>query len=73
MENKHILLAILLTLIYSVCYVMIKAGLAYAPPLLFGGLRTLIAGTALLGWTFIRHERLLPSKTSWKGLLILSF
>jgi O-acetylserine/cysteine efflux transporter len=58
MKSKHIFLAILLTLVYSVCCVMIKAGVAYAPPLLFGGLRTLIAGTALLGWT---------------GLLILSF
>jgi O-acetylserine/cysteine efflux transporter len=37
-----------LTLIASVCYVAIKAGLAYAPPLYFGGLRGLIAGVALL-------------------------
>ena len=37
-----------LTAIYAVCFVLIKAGLAYAPPLLFGGLRALIGGAALL-------------------------
>lgn len=72
MKGKHIFLTILLTLIYSLCYVMIKAGLSYAPPLLFGGLRTLIAGTTLLGWALFRRERLLPSKTRWKELLALS-
>jgi len=73
LKSNHIFLAILLTLIYSVCYVIIKAGLAFAPPLLFGGLRTLIAGTALLGWAFLRHEPVLPSKRNWKGILLLAF
>lgn len=73
MKIKHISLAILLTLIYSVCYVMIKAGLAYAPPLLFGGLRTLIAGAALLGWAVLRREPILPIKKNWKGILLLAF
>lgn len=72
MKVKHILLTVLLTLIYSVCYVLIKAGLAYAPPLLFGGLRTLIGGGTLLGYAFMRREPLLPSRTSWRGLLILA-
>lgn len=72
MESKHIFLAVLLTVIYSVCYVMIKAGLAYAPPLLFGGLRTLIAGAALLGWEFVRREPILPSRRSWKALSVLA-
>lgn len=34
--------------IYAVCFVAIKAGLAFAPPLLFAGLRAEIAGIALL-------------------------
>jgi drug/metabolite transporter (DMT)-like permease len=72
MRIKHFFLAILLTLIYSMCYGMIKAGLAYAPPLRFGGLRILIAGIALLGLAFFRHEPLLPSKARWRGLLVLS-
>jgi len=73
MESKHIFLAILLTLIYSLCYVLIKAGLAYAPPLLFGGLRTLIAGAALLGYAYVRREPPFPSNTNLKGLLVLAF
>jgi O-acetylserine/cysteine efflux transporter len=73
MKANHIVLAILLTLINSVCYVMIKAGLAYTPPLLFGGLRGLIAGVALLGWAFLRREPIIPSKTSWNGILLLAF
>jgi drug/metabolite transporter (DMT)-like permease len=73
MKSKHIFLAILLTLIYSLCYVLIKAGLAYAPPLLFGGLRTLIAGAALLAYAFSKCEPLFPPKTRWKGLLVLAF
>jgi O-acetylserine/cysteine efflux transporter len=73
LKSTHIFLAILLTLIYSVCYVIIKAGLTFAPPLLFGGLRTLIAGTALLGWAFLRREPMFPSKASWKGILLMPF
>jgi len=73
MRIKYVFLAILLTLVFSVCYVMIKASLVYAPPLRFGGLRTLIAGIALLGLAFIRHEPLLPSIARWKGSLVLSF
>jgi O-acetylserine/cysteine efflux transporter len=39
----------------AACFVLIKIGLAYAPPLRFGGLRLLLAGVALLplagsGW-----------------------
>ena len=37
------------TVLAAVCYVGIKIGLADAPPLVFGGLRALIAGVALLG------------------------
>lgn len=73
MKSNHIFLAILLTLIYSLCYVMIKSGLTFAPPLLFGGLRTFIAGTALLGWAFLRHEPVFPAKRNSKGILLLAF
>lgn len=72
MKVKHILLTVLLTLIYAVCYVVIKAGLAYAPPLLFGGLRTFIGGSVLLGYAWVKREPLMPAKTSWKGLLVLA-
>lgn len=35
--------------IYAVCFVAIKAGLAFAPPLLFAGLRAEIAGSLCSG------------------------
>lgn len=47
-----------LTAVYAVCFVAIKAGLAFAPPLLFAGLRAEIAGVVLLGLVvFLRRGR----------------
>jgi len=43
------ILMLAFTAIYAVCFTAIKAGLADAPPLLFGGLRALIGGLILLG------------------------
>ncbi len=70
---KRVLWMLLITLIYATCFTAIKAGLIYAPPLLFAGLRALIGGLALLAWAFVWHEPLLPSQVSWKGLLALAF
>jgi len=70
---KRILWMILITSIYAACFTAIKAGLVYAPPLLFAGLRAMIGGTALLGWALARHEPLLPARVNWKGLLALAF
>ena len=70
---KRILWMFLITLIYASCFEAIKAGLVYAPPFLFAGLRALIGGVALLGWALVRREPLLPSRVSWKGLLALAF
>lgn len=70
--EKGILWMLLITLIYAACFTAIKFGLAYAPPLFFAGLRAMIGGGALLGWAFFRHEPLLPSGVSWKGLLALA-
>jgi hypothetical protein len=52
---------------------LIKTGLEYAPPLLFGGLRTLIAGITLLALGFLRREPVIPPKKDWKGILLLAF
>ena len=40
---------VVLTIIYAFCYVAIKAGLPFAPPLRFAGLRALIGGILMLG------------------------
>ena len=61
-----------LTAIYAVCFVLIKAGLAYAPPLLFGGLRALIGGAALLGLLIVLRQPLLPPRQRWGGVVALA-
>ena len=61
-----------LTVVYAVCFVLIKAGLAFAPPLLFGGLRALIGGVALLGVAPVLHEPLLSRRANWSSLPALA-
>lgn len=61
-----------LTAIQALCFVLIKAGLAYAPPLLFGGLRALIGGGVLLGLTIALRQPLLPPRKAWGGVLALA-
>jgi len=61
-----------LTAIYAACFAVIKAGLAFAPPLLFGGLRALIGGVALLGLIVVLRQPLLPPRESWGGVLALA-
>jgi len=65
------LAALGLAAIYAVCFVAIKAGLVFAPPLLFAGLRAEIAGLALLGLVALR-ERTVPVPTRWPGLVALA-
>ncbi|HMP42537.1 MAG TPA: DMT family transporter, partial [Roseiflexaceae bacterium] len=54
-----------LTAIYALCFTAIKAGLVFAPPLRFAGLRALLAGAALLGLMVALHRPLLPPRRSW--------
>ena len=61
-----------LTAITSVCFVAIKAGLPFAPPLLFGGLRALLGGLVLLGAVAVRREALLPARWAWPWILALA-
>lgn len=69
---QHILSVLAFTIIYAVCFTIIKAGLAYAPPLLYGGLRALIGGAALLGIVFVQRGPFLPDRGSWPALLALA-
>ncbi|MBN9390891.1 MAG: DMT family transporter [Chloroflexi bacterium] len=61
-----------ITLIYATCFVVIKAGLAFAPPLSFGWLRALIAGIALLLLVVIWRKPLIPARQSWPWLVVLA-
>lgn len=70
--KRHILSVLSFTIIYAACFTIIKAGLAYAPPLWYGGLRALIGGVALLGIVFVQRGPLLPDRGSWPALLALA-
>ncbi len=61
-----------LAVIYATCFIAIKAGLAYAPPLRFGGLRVLIAGVALLGMAAALRRPVFPSRRYWGGIAALA-
>lgn len=54
--------------VYALCFIAIKAGLAYAPPLAFGGLRALIGGAALLSAALVTQRCLLPSRRMWRWI-----
>lgn len=60
-----------LTAVYAACFVLIKAGEANAPPLAFAGLRTAIAGLALLAFTAARGRPVLPSR-QWPAIAMLA-
>lgn len=61
-----------LTAVYAICFVAIKAGLTYAPPLAFAGLRLAIAGLALLGLAIVARRPLLPARWEWPWILALA-
>lgn len=60
--------AVLMAAVYALCFVAIKTGLAYAPPLLFGGMRALIGGAVLLGIALVARQRALPSQRMWRWI-----
>lgn len=70
--TQRSLILIGLTAIYAVCFALIKAGLAYGPPLLFGGLRAFIGGATLLVVMLAQRRSLLPPRGTWRGLLALA-
>ncbi len=55
----------------SLCFVQIKEGLLYAPPLRFAGLRTLLAGLFLLSAASVLQRRVLPAPQTWAWILPL--
>lgn len=58
--------------VYALCFVAIKAGLAFAPPLLFAGLRAEIAGLTLLGIAAASRRIAVPPPAGWPGILALA-
>lgn len=68
----HALAMLAIALVYAACFTLIKAGLAYAPPLLFAGLRTLLAGAFLLVWLILRGRSFIPSHTGGPSVFLLA-
>nr|MBF6594851.1 DMT family transporter [Thermaceae bacterium] len=56
----------------AACFVLIKAGLAFAPPFLFAALRLLLAGLALGLLLPVLGQPLLPSRSDWPWLGLLA-
>lgn len=63
--DVQVLIVTGLTAVYAVCFVAIKAGLSFAPPLLFAGLRTLIAGFSILGLLIVLRRPIIPPRSAW--------
>jgi drug/metabolite transporter (DMT)-like permease len=72
MNKTRITILLAITAVYAVCFVMIKAGLPFAPPLRFAGLRALIAGVALLGLAIALRQPWRPPRRLWFRLLGLA-
>lgn len=68
----RLLIVALLSAIYASCYAAVKAGLPFAPPLWFGGLRALVAGVVVFGLMVILRLRLFPARREWPLLLSLA-
>lgn len=63
--RRQAAVVVALTVVYALCFVAITAGLRFAPPLAFAGLRALLGGLVLLGLLAARREPLLPPAASW--------
>lgn len=71
-RRLHTLIMIGLTPLYALCFVAIRLGLAYAPPLRFAALRTLLAGAAVLLLARWRGQRVGLPRRYWPALLLLA-
>ncbi|SNR23214.1 DMT family transporter [Halorubrum vacuolatum] len=62
---------LLLAALWGTSFVAIEAGLAYFPPLLFAGIRYLIAGIVVLGYAVFVADRWVPNgREEWLGVAI---
>lgn len=62
MSPGRLSLVVALVVVYALCYTAIKAGLTYAPPLRFAGLRAGIGGALVLAVSGLRTGRFLPPR-----------
>ncbi|MBK9099452.1 MAG: EamA family transporter [bacterium] len=62
-------LMLMYTLVASVCYTAIKAGLEYSPAIRFAGLRTLIGGISLIILLLVLRKPILPRRDLVKWII----
>lgn len=68
----RVALVFCLAVVYAMCYSAIKAGLAYAPPLRFAGMRAVLGGAVLLALLVIQRKPVLPPSRFWRGIPALA-
>ena len=61
-----------IVVVTAACFVVIEAGLAYAPPLSFAAMRVLFGGIALLTLVAVLRQPLLPTSGSLSWLVVLA-
>ena len=62
---------VLLATLWGTSFVAIEAGLRYFPPLLFAGLRYLVAGAVVLGYAALVADRWVPrGRGEWLGVAV---
>ena len=71
-SGGRLLIVAVLSAIYASCYAAVKAGLPFAPPLWFGGLRALVAGLVIFGLMIILRLQLFPARREWPLLLTVA-
>ncbi len=72
MSRRRLGLALVLIVVYALCYSAIKAGLAYAPPIRFAALRATLGGIALLVVIALARRPLLPPQQAYVGTMALA-
>lgn len=73
---KSVLLALLVTFLWSTSFIIIKSGLEEIPPIIFAAMRYCLAFLILLPLAFKQDNRLIIKNLSineWKSLLLLGF
>ena len=60
-----------ISLIYALCYTAIKFGLAYSPPLIFGGMRAFFGGLPLLGILLVLRQPYFPDRREWGAIILV--
>lgn len=71
-RRLHTLIMVSLTPLYAICFVAIRIGLSYAPPLAFAALRVFLAGALLLALAWWRGQPFWIPRRFWPALLLLT-